>query len=185
LLFVCLFICLFLHSEWDDWGDEKKKRFPRSSSNNSGSGASGGGGGGGVEECVGLPGEDRNGPGQLTGETEIQYVARQTRIREEAKERMRLKFGGGGGLGGVGADSYSSNPSPPPPPLSQATKYSDNASSFNDMKPPSPLASSTSTPSLSNLQPTNSNNMSRSLSSNNTAPKSPATDIDFFSDFGM
>jgi hypothetical protein len=49
-----------------------------------------------VQECPGLPNEDRNGIAALTGETDEQYVVRQTRIREEAKARMAAKFGGGG-----------------------------------------------------------------------------------------
>jgi hypothetical protein len=64
----------------------------------------------GVQEAPGLPGEDRNGVGRLTGETNDQYVARQTRLRDEARARMAAKFGGGGSsLGGVG----SSAPTPP------------------------------------------------------------------------
>jgi len=51
---------------------------------------------GGVQEAPGLPGEDRNGVGRLTGESDQQYIARQTRLREEAKARMAAKFGGGG-----------------------------------------------------------------------------------------
>eukprot|EP00526_Cylindrotheca_closterium_P011971 CAMPEP_0113637498 /NCGR_PEP_ID=MMETSP0017_2-20120614/19631_1 /TAXON_ID=2856 /ORGANISM="Cylindrotheca closterium" /LENGTH=472 /DNA_ID=CAMNT_0000548535 /DNA_START=82 /DNA_END=1500 /DNA_ORIENTATION=+ /assembly_acc=CAM_ASM_000147 len=47
-------------------------------------------------EAPGLPGEDRNGMERLTGESDEQYVARQTRIRDEAKARMAAKFGGGG-----------------------------------------------------------------------------------------
>lgn len=47
-------------------------------------------------EAPGLPGEDRNGIERLTGESDDQYVARQTRLRDEAKARMAAKFGGGG-----------------------------------------------------------------------------------------
>lgn len=47
-------------------------------------------------EAPGLPGEDRNGIERLTGESDNQYVARQTRLRDEAKARMAAKFGGGG-----------------------------------------------------------------------------------------
>lgn len=50
----------------------------------------------GVQEAPGLPGEDRNGVGRLTGETDEQYVMRQTRLRDEAKARMAAKFGGAG-----------------------------------------------------------------------------------------
>lgn len=53
-------------------------------------------GGGALQEALGLPSEDRNGMERLTGETDEQYVLRQTRLREEAKARMAAKFGGGG-----------------------------------------------------------------------------------------
>ena len=50
---------------------------------------------------------DPNGVEALEGESEADYVARQTRLREEAAARMRAKFGGSGGLngrmGGVGS----------------------------------------------------------------------------------
>lgn len=55
---------------------------------------------------VGKPGEDPNGMERLTGETDEQYIARQTRLREEARARMASKFGGKrGGMGGVGSGS--------------------------------------------------------------------------------
>jgi hypothetical protein len=51
--------------------------------------------------------KDPNGVEALDGETDAEYVARQTRLREEAAARMRAKFGGSGGLngrmGGVGS----------------------------------------------------------------------------------
>jgi hypothetical protein len=63
-------------------------------------------------EAPGFPGEDRNGVGRLTGETDQQYIARQTRLKEEAKARMAAKFGGSG-LGGVGSGTSSvSQPRP-------------------------------------------------------------------------
>jgi len=52
--------------------------------------------------------EDPNGMERLTGESDEQYIARQTRLRDEAKARMAAKFGGGGGsMGGVGSGGYS------------------------------------------------------------------------------
>ncbi|NCP90841.1 MAG: hypothetical protein GW827_11490, partial [Flavobacteriales bacterium] len=51
-----------------------------------------------------MPGEDPNGIERLTGESEEQYISRQTRLRDEAKARMAAKFGGGG-MGGVGSSS--------------------------------------------------------------------------------
>jgi hypothetical protein len=39
---------------------------------------------------------------RLTGKSKQQYVARQTRLRNEARTRMAAKLGGGGGMGGGG-----------------------------------------------------------------------------------
>ena len=65
-------------------------------------------------EAPGLPGEDRNGVERLTGESDDQYVMRQTRLRDEAKARMAAKFGGGG----MGSASSSSSYRPTPAPSS-------------------------------------------------------------------
>ena len=43
---------------------------------------------------------DASGVEALEGESEAEYVARQNRLREEAAERMRQKFGASGGLNG-------------------------------------------------------------------------------------
>jgi len=46
---------------------------------------------------------DPNGMERLKGESDAQYVERQTRLKEQAKARMRAKFGKGGtGRGGGG-----------------------------------------------------------------------------------
>ena len=58
--------------------------------------------GGALGEARAGPGEDPNGIERLTGESDDQYVMRQTRLRDEAKARMAAKFGGGG-MGGVGS----------------------------------------------------------------------------------
>lgn len=56
---------------------------------------------------------DASGVEALEGESEAEYVARQTRLREEAAERMRAKFGASGGLnggmrmGGIGSQPVS------------------------------------------------------------------------------
>ena len=56
-----------------------------------------------------MPG-DANGVEALEGESEADYVARQQRLREEAAERMRAKFGASGGLnGGVRMGGVGSN----------------------------------------------------------------------------
>jgi hypothetical protein len=64
--------------------------------------------GGGIQEATGLASEDRNGIERLSGESEDQYVMRQTRLRDEAKARMAAKFGGGG-MSGSGSAPASGN----------------------------------------------------------------------------
>lgn len=46
---------------------------------------------------------DPNGKERLVGETDEEYIARQTKLRDEAAERLRQKFGGGG-MQGLGSD---------------------------------------------------------------------------------
>eukprot|EP00469_Lotharella_globosa_P016012 CAMPEP_0167833958 /NCGR_PEP_ID=MMETSP0112_2-20121227/15346_1 /TAXON_ID=91324 /ORGANISM="Lotharella globosa, Strain CCCM811" /LENGTH=454 /DNA_ID=CAMNT_0007739505 /DNA_START=163 /DNA_END=1527 /DNA_ORIENTATION=- len=74
-----------------------------------GMGSMGGGGGGssGSRQAKGRPGEDPNGVERLTGETEQEYVARQKRLVEAARARMKAKFAGGGG-GGMGSSGMGS-----------------------------------------------------------------------------
>lgn len=84
---------------------ELVKKAPRSNSSYASSSAGSSMHGGGMGGAAGKPGEDPNGMERLTGETDEQYVARQTRLRDEAKARMAAKFGGGGGMGGVGVGS--------------------------------------------------------------------------------
>jgi hypothetical protein len=65
-----------------------------------------------LQEAPGLPGEDRNGIERLTGESDEQYIMRQTRLRDEAKARMAAKFGGGG-LSSASSSSFSGAQSAP------------------------------------------------------------------------
>jgi len=58
--------------------------------------------------------KDPNGMERLNGESDAQYIARQTKLRESAKARMAAKFGNGGiggkrTMGGVGSSPYSSS----------------------------------------------------------------------------
>jgi hypothetical protein len=71
----------------------------------------GGGGGGGGAAKGGS--QDANGLERLAGESDAQYISRQTRLREEAKARMAAKFGGNGKrtMGGVGSSPYPSSSS--------------------------------------------------------------------------
>jgi len=53
-------------------------------------------------------GGDANGMERLTGETDEQYVARQTRLRDEARVRMAAKFG----KGGLGSSNFNAGKKP-------------------------------------------------------------------------
>lgn len=60
---------------------------------------------------------DEQGSDPLPGESQADYIARQNRLQEQARERMRAKFGGSSGLSsagsrmqGIGSDSYSTTP---------------------------------------------------------------------------
>ena len=180
--------------EWDDWGDKRKPAPRRSSSSVSTGGGDGNNGASGaaMTECPGLPGEDRDGIAGLTGESEAQYAMRQTRIQNEAKERMRLKFGGGGsGMGGVGSSASSSSsssasngssssslPRGASPPAIGGLRLSNSAPDVaSPPKAPAPAGGSMPAPSP----------LSRAGSSTGSAPASAkkAAEVDFFNDFGM
>jgi ADP-ribosylation factor GTPase-activating protein 1 len=79
-----------------------------------------------MQEASGLPGEDRNGIERLTGESDDQYIVRQTRLRDEARARMAAKFGGGG------LSSASSSPAPVAP---RAAPSSGNMSTGSNSAP--------------------------------------------------
>lgn len=112
-------------------------------------------GGAGLQEATGLPGEDRNGMERLTGESDEQYVMRQTRLRDEAKARMAAKFGGGG--------LSSAGPSPVRPVSAPNTFGS------------SPMPAPAPAPSF----PTG-----MSLGAKKATPKKKLSSDDFFADFG-
>ena len=55
------------------------------------------------------PGEDPNGMEKLTGESDAAYIARQTKLRDQAKARMAAKFGNSSTnrtMGGVGSSPH-------------------------------------------------------------------------------
>jgi len=148
-------------------------------------------GGGVLQEAPGLPGEDRNGMERLTGETDEQYVVRQTRLRDEAKARMAAKFGGGG-LSSAGPSSSTYTPAASRPvsaPLSGNSFSSTisapapSTSSFptgmslgtNGMAQPLKAPSSTGNPL--------SNSFGHAKKVNTPKKKSLDSD-DFFSNFG-
>jgi len=88
----------------------KKPYVPLNQRGMSGMGGGGGDGSGGSVSAqpsassAGASGgsNDPNGMERLRGETDEQYIARQTRLREEARKRMAAKFGNGGMGGGMG-----------------------------------------------------------------------------------
>jgi hypothetical protein len=134
-----------------------------------------------IQEAQGLPGEDRNGIERLTGESDEQYVIRQTRLRDEARARMAAKFGGGG-LGssssgstsnhnnnnssGVGSTMMSSTITAAPSSSGSSNRFSATASTTS-----SSLVAPRSAPSSGNFP------------RNKTPPKMMNSN-DFFSSFG-
>lgn len=136
---------------------------------------------GGVQEAPGLPGEDRSGVARLTGESDEQYVMRQTRLRDEAKARMAAKFGGSG------LSSVSSSTQP-------YGKHSPAPSSENYGSPYRPSAAPSSGPPPGNLggvAPAPSSNGFRGVqaaprSGGLTPPRKVSNDSsdDFFASFG-
>mmetsp|Transcript_33283 Transcript_33283/g.76705 ORF Transcript_33283/g.76705 Transcript_33283/m.76705 type:complete len:415 (-) Transcript_33283:96-1340(-) len=131
-----------------------------------------------LQEAQGLPGEDRNGIERLTGESDEQYVMRQTRLRDEAKARMAAKFGGGG------LSAASSNVAPAP----------SSGNSLGFAQPPSNPSPTTTTttqqpvqthsaPSSGNWGGTGGPTQPKNLSATKMKVKAASSD-DFFSSFG-
>jgi ADP-ribosylation factor GTPase-activating protein 1 len=138
---------------------------------------------GGLQEAPGLPGEDRNGMERLTGESDEQYVVRQTRLRDEAKARMAAKFGGGG----LSSASSSATPTPSRPAPAPS---SGNAFGGMNAMPAAPASYPTgmsltsgrpsppSAPSSGGFAPT------RGVTAPRTNSKDKLDSEDFFSSFG-
>lgn len=122
-----------------------------------------GGGGASLQEAPGLPHEDRNGIERLTGETDEQYIVRQTRLRDEARARMAAKFGGGG----MSSASSSSAPAVP-----RTAPSSGNAPFTASAPAPAQAPGTQSAPS------------SGSLPTKLSIPSKPINSDDFFSSFG-
>ena len=116
---------------------------------------------GNLQEATGLPNEDRNGIERLSGESDEQYVIRQTRLQDEAKARMAAKFGGGG----MGSSSYGGGGTAPASgTLSQST--------------PSKVQSAPSTGTAAFM------GSEGSFPRSKTPPKKAINSNDFFSSFG-
>jgi hypothetical protein len=145
-------------------------------------GVGGGGGGGALQEAPGLPTEDRNGMERLTGETDEQYVMRQTRLRDEAKARMAAKFGGGG-LSSAGPSSSSYTPTTVRPPSAPS---SGNAFGSTMNNPPSSFPSAMSLSSNTTPKaPSSAGSGLYGSGGKKTPPrKNSKDDVDFFANFG-
>jgi hypothetical protein len=138
-----------------------------------------------LQEAVGLPGEDRNGVERLTGESDEQYVLRQTRLRDEARARMAAKFGNGGL-----SSSASSNYASPQKATPTSAPGSGSGMGFSQSRP----SGIHSAPSSGNAASLRSNGPAYSKSSTppprkNTPPRPSAqkqamNDNDFFASFG-
>jgi ADP-ribosylation factor GTPase-activating protein 1 len=126
-----------------------------------------------LQEAPGLPGEDRNGIERLTGESDEQYVMRQTRLREEARARMAAKFGSGG-LSSASSSSAQHNRTASAPASGSNYNAAPAPSSGNRMD----NYSSPARPSA----PSSGNAFPRPPAT--TPPKQPMDDVDFFSSFG-
>lgn len=140
-----------------------------------------------LQEAMGLPHEDRNGIERLTGESDDQYVMRQTRLRDEAKARMAAKFGNGGlsASSGVGSNSTpnrgmasSSLSSVPVAPSSGGMIHS--SSNNNNFY----ANTSTSTPSGLRSAPSSGNHAAAAVRSKTPPPPKLMNSNDFFSSFG-
>jgi len=143
--------------------------------------------GGALQEAPGLPGEDRNGMERLTGETDEQYVMRQTRLRDEAKARMAAKFGGGG-LSSAGPSSSSYTP-----PSSRPTSAPPSGNTFGSMSS-APAPATTSYPTGMSLgrstpkAPSSAGNPANNAFARKLTPprgrKNSKDSDDFFANFG-
>lgn len=126
-----------------------------------------------LEEAPGLPGEDRNGIERLTGESDEQYVLRQTRLRDEAKARMAAKFGGGG-MSSASSASYNTGVSSMPSSRVPSAPSSNGSAHVAASAPTSGNFSSSSTPNRTPTKPLNATKVPIKMDSSD----------DFFASFG-
>lgn len=121
-----------------------------------------------LQEAQGLPHEDRNGIQRLTGESDEQYVLRQTRLRDEARARMSAKFGSGGLSSTSPARTTSQGSAASLSSGISAYSSAQNSAPSSGNHKPSPSSGNSSGPPLVQKMP---------------APKKMNSD-DFFSSFG-
>jgi hypothetical protein len=125
-----------------------------------------------LTEAKAGPGEDPSGIERLSGESDEQYVMRQTRLRDEARARMAAKFGGGG-LSGVGSSTMSAPPSGNPP----MSSYSPTIQTHMNSAP-------SSGNSYGGGGGVNSNRPAPAPSSGNVTKMKVTSGDDFFANFG-
>jgi hypothetical protein len=133
---------------------------------------------GSLQEAQGLPGEDRNGIERLTGESDDQYVMRQTRLRDEAKARMAAKFGSQGFTGsGIGSSTAASSSTTTPNRSMMSSTIQSGPSSGNLY---SNSTATSSTPTGLRSAPSSGN----APRSKTPPPPKLMNSNDFFSSFG-
>ena len=122
---------------------------------------------------------DPNGVEALVGETNEEYVARQNRLKEEARARMRAKFGNGG-IGSAPAVASSGAPGRARSPIPQQ------ASSRNSSASSTPTPSSATPPKVprTSKTPPAAARASAKKSSRKKKKERPPVGDDFFSSFG-
>lgn len=127
------------------------------------------------------PGEDPNGIERLSGESDEQYVMRQTRLRDEAKARMAAKFGGGGGMSGVGSSGIGNavQPNRMPPASTMSAPSSGNGMYNNPMQ-----TQMQSAPSSGNSFGGVNRTAAAAPSSGNATKVKVTSGGDFFANFG-
>jgi hypothetical protein len=131
-----------------------------------------------ITEAQGLPGEDRNGIERLTGESDEQYVMRQTRLRDEAKARMAAKFGNGGGMSSASSASYGGG-------LGGSSHHS-TSSNRSGMGAAAPSSGNAANRTPPRSAPTSGSFNSSPVRSMNNTPNRPKVESsqDFFASFG-
>lgn len=147
------------------------------------------GGGGGMSSQSTLtearpgPGEDPNGIERLSGESDEQYVMRQTRLRDEAKARMAAKFGGGG-MSGVGSSGIGNavQPNRMPPASTMSAPSSGNNNMYASSSPMQTQMKSA--PSSGNNSFGGVNRAAAAPSSGNVTKLKVTSGDDFFANFG-
>jgi hypothetical protein len=137
-----------------------------------------------LSEAMPGPGEDPNGIERLSGESDEQYVMRQTRLRDEAKARMAAKFGGGG-LSGVGSSAIGNAVQPNRmPPASTVSAPPSGSTPMSSYSPAMQHNQMKSAPSSGNSYGGGGGRPAQPPSSGNATKMKVTSGDDFFANFG-